>query len=121
MPVSPIIRTLHLGPKYRRIISTHHYRHAGCLHNGRQTNYQTKDTPPIFAQPFPATQDDEVCDYAYALQNDSKGHQEPDGAPHGAEVPVFAMAVFALWEALAGIGEGGAAAVKAVGVMVVGL
>jgi hypothetical protein len=31
------------------------------------------------------------------------------------------MAVFALWEALAGIGEGGAAAVKAVGVMVVGL
>lgn len=103
------------------MLSTHHYRHAGCLHNGRQNNHQTENTPPILAQPFPASQDDQVRDHANALQDDGKGHQEPDGAPHGAEVSVFAVAVFALWEALAGIGEGGTAAVKAVGVMVRGL
>lgn len=103
------------------ILSTHHDRHSGCLHNSRQSNHQTKKTPPILAQLFPARQDNQVCDQANALQNDSKGHQEPDRAPHRAEVPVFAVAVVALWEALAGIGKGGAAAGKAVGVFDIGL
>jgi hypothetical protein len=102
-------------------VITHHYGHAGRLHDRRQTNHQTKKPPPILAQSFPAAEDHQVGDYAYALHDDREGHEEADGAPHRAEIPAVAVAVFALREALAGIREGGTAAVETVGVMVGGL
>ena len=83
--------------------STYHYRHTGRLHNNRRQNQQTENTPPILTQPFPARENNQVCNNAHTLQHDGKGHQKPDRPPHRAEVSIFAMAVFALGEAFAGI------------------
>lgn len=100
---------------------THHNRHTRRLHNRRQDNQQAQNLPPRLAQPLPARQDDDVGDDAHALEHDGKAHQEPDGPPHGAEVAVLAVAVFALGKTLAGVREGGTAAVEAVGVVEGGL
>lgn len=106
--------------KWNRII-THNNRHARCLDNSRNNNQQTKNSPSILSQPLSAGKYNQVRDDAHSLQNDCKGHEEPDGPPHRTEISVFAMAVFAGGEAFAGICQGGAAAVETVGVVVGGL
>jgi hypothetical protein len=100
---------------------TYHNRHPRRLHNSRQDNQQTQNPPPILAQPFPTPENNHVGDYAHSFQHHGKGHQEPDRAPHGTEIPVVAMTVVALGETLAGIGERGAALMETVGVVVGGL
>lgn len=96
----------------------YHNRHACRLHDGRQDNQEAENPPAIFSQPLPPSENNYVGDNAHAFQHHGKGHQEPNRPPHGAEIPVVAMAVFTLREALAGIGERGAALVEAVGVTV---
>lgn len=97
---------------------TYHNRHARGLQDSRQYDQKTEKPPAVLAEPLPTREYDQIGNDAHALEHDGKGHQEPDGPPHGTEVPVLAMTIFALREALAGIGEGGAALVEAVRVAV---
>jgi hypothetical protein len=91
------------------------------LDQGRYHDQNAEDSPTILTQPFPTTKDNQVGDDTHSLKDNSEGHEEPHGAPHGTEISVVAMTVFSLWKALAGIGEGGAAAVEAVRIVVGGL
>lgn len=83
---------------------TYHNRHARRLQHGGQDNQNTQKPPPVLTEPLPTRENDQVGDDTHTLEHDGEGHQEADRAPHRAEVPVFAMAVFTLGEALAGIG-----------------
>ncbi|KKA18369.1 hypothetical protein T310_7674 [Rasamsonia emersonii CBS 393.64] len=73
---------------------------------------QAQDPPSRLSQLFPSRQDDNVGDNGNALQNDGKGHQEADAAPHGAEVSIFAMAVLILRKRVARVGQRRAAAME---------
>lgn len=88
------------------------------MNQGRYNYQNAEDPPTVLAEPLSATEDDHVGNDTHSLQHNGERHEESDRAPHGAEISVVAMAVFALREALTGIGEGGAAAVEAVGVVV---
>ncbi len=92
-------------------LETHYQRHAGTLHQPCQQKKGTQDLPAGLPLLLPADQDDEVCDQGHALDDDGKGHQEADRAPHGAERPVVALAVFVLGEGFTGVAEGRAALV----------
>lgn len=100
---------------------TYHNRHARGLQDCRQYHKKTEQPPTVLTEPLPTREYDQIGNDAHAFEHDGKGHQEPDGPPHGTEVSVLALTILALREALAGIGEGGAALVEAVGVAVGGL
>lgn len=100
---------------------TYHNRHARRLQHGRQNNQNTQKPPAVLTKPLSARENDQVGDDTHTLEHDGKGHQEADSTPHRAEVPVFAMAVFTLGEALAGIGQRGATLVETIRVVVGGL
>ena len=62
------------------------------------------------------SENDNVCDEGHALHDDGEGHEEANGAPHGAEV-VIAVAILLVGEVVAFTGEGGTATVETVGVV----
>ena len=65
---------------------------------------------------FPSDKDDDIRDNGHAFYDDGQRDEETDGAPHGAEIPV-AMTVFLVGKVIAGFGERGTAAMKAIGVV----
>ena len=99
---------------------THNNSHPPNLNGSTKPQQKSQDPPSILPLLFSTRQDDHVRHERHALDDDGKGHEEADAAPHGAEGAVFAVAVVVLREVGAGAGEGGAALVEAVGVVDVG-
>jgi hypothetical protein len=95
----------------------YHKSHSSNLHGDRANDYQREKTPTGFAQSFATGENDKVDEHGDGHQHNPKSHEEANAAPHGAEIPVLAIAVFILGKWFAGIGQGRAAAVEAEGVV----
>ena len=90
--------------------------HPSALDQSHQNKQCAQNLPPCFTLLFPTGQDYNEGDKRHALYHDCERHEKADGAPHGAEITVI-VAVFHFWEAIALMGEGGAATVKPVGIV----
>ncbi len=95
---------------------THYYRHPSALHSPAEKMQSSQYLPSRFPLLFPSNQDDNIRNKDHALNDDGERDEETDGAPHGAEIPV-AMTVFLVGKVIAGFGERGTAAMKAIGVV----
>ena len=72
--------------------------------------------PARFPFLLASDQNDHVGDERHALQDDCKGEEKPDRAPHGTEITV-AMAIFFVGEVFASLRERGTATVETIRVV----
>lgn len=94
---------------------TYHNAHSGNLANNHHGQKTSAHLPASFSIASSSQQHNSKSDKSGQLQDDREVHQEAYASPHGAEVSVFAMAVFRNREGCATRGERGAAAVQTIG------
>lgn len=97
-------------------MTTHNQTHTSTLHHRTNHNQTRQHTPALLASLLASKNHSDIRHDRHALKHNREAHEEADGAPHGAEVAVFAMTIFVLGEVGAETGQGGAAFVKTVGV-----
>lgn len=95
--------------------TTYHNPHGSNLANNHNAQETSTHLPASFSVASSSQQHNSKSDKGCQLEDDREVHQEAYASPHGAEVSVFAMAVFRDWERCAVRGERGAATVQTVG------
>ena len=95
---------------------THYYRHRSTLYGPTEKMQSSQYLPARFPFLLASDQNDHVGNERHALQDDCKGEEKPDRAPHGTEIAI-AMAIFFVREVFASVRERGTAAVETISVM----
>lgn len=90
--------------------------HAYDLNRCTKHVQSRQDLPSCLPLLLASTYDDDIRNDRHTLEYNGERHDESDGAPHGTEITV-AMTVALIREGVAGMSEGGADSMKAVGVM----
>lgn len=93
---------------------TYNKRHSNNLAHGDNGQQRRDHFPAALSLVAATEQHNRKGDNGRELEERGDAHQEPDAAPHGAEVAVFAMAVFVLRERRAAARQTRAALVQAV-------
>ena len=95
-------------------MATYNQSHRSTLYQSHQHQKPAYDPPSTLALLLATRQHDDESDQGHALDDDGKGHEEADGAPHVAEVSIFAMALGFFREFCAAVSDGVAQRMKPV-------
>src|SRR5438046_6204914 len=96
---------------------THYQSHTRALHKSDKNQKNCENPPTELPPRFVASENDQICDEGHAFENDNERHEEPDSAPHRAEVTALSPAIFILGEIFTRFRDRGTATVEAVRVV----